>query len=786
MPLIDSRQPPPPHFNSVIHSPASLASTPRSVTPAHLSWLDLPAAVAAPDGLNRASASPAPVRSPALRVAADYSSSTSSFDTLADGSGRAEVEGSDALQATYQEGAQQPVDGSAPVNDWQRLHHYANNQLDASPLRLDRHPTLLGRQQHEMQAQHPSPSNGSGGGNLYGAAAQSSAAFAFPQTAQQGLFVPGYSVAMHHQTLNPAVNIGNTRPMTAPSGAHAAPFYYGSYGAQSSFYTPSDPAAGQFAYQPSFQYAVESQLQSPVGSNSMYTTATQLDLAHQQTHARQQQQQQHIQHEVARERGFSLPDIPGLPPHAVIDNGLADDLRYSSGGSDGQPSPMSSNNPFLYAPPAPARALTFPSSTFAATGMPPGIADPRDFLPGSRPTTAESSRPTSSHARGPPPPLQPPLPLRSPYTAIGKPVESNAGPAAKTYNFVASAGQQKRPRRRYDEIERLYACNYPGCTKAYGTLNHLNSHKTMQKHGPRSTPAEFKEMRKKWRENKKREAAEAARQAAAEGKPVDPKALSGPKSASKPATERPRPSTSAGEYHYNVPAPLVPVTTAALPPNPIFGSQQLPLPSAPGFVDPTVTAARAASMYPGDALALPPNAMFVGHNGSGSAGVGMFANPMTSMLDAGVVAGSSSPIRPVTAPNHFGAPSFGYASFGVPHPHDGGGGGGGNQARFSTSVNGGHGPGTIPLAPPRRMSLPGFPSELKQPQPVLGYNGGGLSDVAEAGVGGLTEEDEHHQQIGAGRPASGAKENGIGTGDGNGGGGGVEQVEESGGQLQQV
>ena len=54
----------------------------------------------------------------------------------------------------------------------------------------------------------------------------------------------------------------------------------------------------------------------------------------------------------------------------------------------------------------------------------------------------------------------------------------------KAYSFVAIPGtnQRKRPRRRYDEIERLYHCNWPGCTKAYGTLNHLNAHVSMQQH----------------------------------------------------------------------------------------------------------------------------------------------------------------------------------------------------------------------------------------------------------------------------------------------------------------
>ncbi|GAA5805606.1 hypothetical protein EDC94DRAFT_626600 [Helicostylum pulchrum] len=75
----------------------------------------------------------------------------------------------------------------------------------------------------------------------------------------------------------------------------------------------------------------------------------------------------------------------------------------------------------------------------------------------------------------------------------------------KVYSFVAIPGtnQRKRPRRRYDEIERLYHCSWTGCTKAYGTLNHLNAHVSMQQHGPKRHPTEFKEMRKEWRRQKK-------------------------------------------------------------------------------------------------------------------------------------------------------------------------------------------------------------------------------------------------------------------------------------------
>ncbi|TFK51827.1 hypothetical protein OE88DRAFT_1628801, partial [Heliocybe sulcata] len=96
----------------------------------------------------------------------------------------------------------------------------------------------------------------------------------------------------------------------------------------------------------------------------------------------------------------------------------------------------------------------------------------------------------------------------SPSTGTGAQGASggSGGSNKKTYSFIPLPGQvRKRPRRRYDEIERNYLCSWPGCSKAYGTLNHLNAHVVMQGHGQRRTPAEFKELRKQWRKQKKEE-----------------------------------------------------------------------------------------------------------------------------------------------------------------------------------------------------------------------------------------------------------------------------------------
>lgn len=80
-------------------------------------------------------------------------------------------------------------------------------------------------------------------------------------------------------------------------------------------------------------------------------------------------------------------------------------------------------------------------------------------------------------------------------------------PLSTVYSFVPIPGstQHKRPRRRFEEIERMYKCGWQGCEKAYGTLNHLNAHVTMQSHGPKRTPEEFKEIRKEWKAKKKEE-----------------------------------------------------------------------------------------------------------------------------------------------------------------------------------------------------------------------------------------------------------------------------------------
>jgi hypothetical protein len=84
--------------------------------------------------------------------------------------------------------------------------------------------------------------------------------------------------------------------------------------------------------------------------------------------------------------------------------------------------------------------------------------------------------------------------MPAPYQTTGVSTPTSAAPAGarpgQVYSFVPIPGaqQHKRPRRRYEEIERMYKCGWNGCEKAYGTLNHLNAHVTMQSHGQKRTP----------------------------------------------------------------------------------------------------------------------------------------------------------------------------------------------------------------------------------------------------------------------------------------------------------
>lgn len=211
-------------------------------------------------------------------------------------------------------------------------------------------------------------------------------------------------------------------------------------------------------------------------------------------------------------------------------------------------------------------------------------------------------------------------------------------------------------------------------------------------------------MRKAWRERKKAAAAEAAKRAATEEA-----ANIGSSSAPTAARDRPRPSTSAGEYHYNVPAPFA-------APSGMF-APHLTMPStASTLIDSSMSAP--SGMFAPSPFVIPTAA---GNH------PGMYAMPQASVSLSS--ADSSSAHRPVTAPNYYGAPAFGYSLSNGVHSAIGDGG-----LRYGLPLGAGDSMGNVP-PPARRMSLPGI-SELKQPTPVFGYGIGS----AEEGIGAIEEE----------------------------------------------
>ncbi|GAA6019137.1 hypothetical protein JCM11491_002860 [Sporobolomyces phaffii] len=484
----------------------------------------------------------------------------------------------------------------------------------------------------------------------------------FPSHPSTFGIVPPGSLAgtSHHAFFNPlpTVNTRNTRPMTAPSGPG---YFHNSAGysaAPSAFYAPQ--------HNPTIYDSLHN------GTNFQYN--------YEPTNAQPQYR----------------PTTAGEPAQPV-------DPRASFSSADGG-SPGSST-PFFFAPPPPPTssaattigpsqlgvtgAIRTPSGTFYPTGA---ILDPANSTGHAASVVDSLQRPTTGDsAIGP-----------APANSTRRRSSTGSG---KTYNFVQQAGATtKRPRRRFDEIERLYNCDYPGCTKSYGTLNHLNSHKTMQKHGPKSTPAQFKEMRKAWRERKKAEAAQQAKDRSTEPPnpatlPTTTNPLGGPNGLAPAVSshERPRPSTSAGEYNFSMSAPFA-APPAIGGPSAFHASTAIapvPLPQ---------------SSYAGEHLYQThfPSPL---HNA--------FTDPYST--------------RPVTAPSHFFPPAFGQAystaptngGTGLASPHTfhsptfnlpqssprfngGGGGGGGHDRRFS-----------LP-APALQNSFPS--PEVKMPQPVLGYN----------------------------------------------------------------
>ncbi|KAI1757768.1 hypothetical protein F4782DRAFT_537255 [Xylaria castorea] len=169
-----------------------------------------------------------------------------------------------------------------------------------------------------------------------------------------------------------------------------------------------------------------------------------------------------------------------------------------------------------------------------------------------------------------------PVPYSHPPTSAppGRPAQYGV---QQVYSFVPIPGaqQHKRPRRRYEEIERMYKCGWNGCEKAYGTLNHLNAHVTMQSHGQKRTPEEFKEIRKEWKARKKEEeqqrkaAEEQDRQRHAQAAAAAAQAQNGGADPQGTEAGQPASSYSSRQLPPIAYAPQYPPSTGAVPQQPL-------------------------------------------------------------------------------------------------------------------------------------------------------------------------------------------------------------------------
>lgn len=184
-----------------------------------------------------------------------------------------------------------------------------------------------------------------------------------------------------------------------------------------------------------------------------------------------------------RGRNFSLPgnDLLSLPDEPSTPHGAA--RPSTSGGSMSSSSTHMSLPPTLAAMPGyaygaamlaesnarkaqeqqfhPGQQIPMPASAgqhdtypFAYNALPPGSADGETS---SRPSTANRPDTGQSYTS---------TSTVGPEAQIGT---TTIGADGRVYQFIGVTTQhKKRARRKFDEIERMYACNFPGCTKSYG------------------------------------------------------------------------------------------------------------------------------------------------------------------------------------------------------------------------------------------------------------------------------------------------------------------------------
>lgn len=318
------------------------------------------------------------------------------------------------------------------------------------------------------------------------------------------LTIPFNSTSIHKMVI-----LLHSRPMTAPGSSISAPGYYHASGY--GMFSPATYSGAGFPQSfprhsiPSelLQHFSQQQQQLPVppgsssgppgsssginhhppGSANAATSAASSALARDKMYGGQPYS--------------SLPDEPssGAHPRIPIASSSSSDNIFAH-----QPPPLSGEAapppPFGHLPGGGYHPAYRPGTEFNARRTLGDLEESRY----SRPGTSETARPDTAYST---------YSTQSGYSAAAALYQHLTHPSLyhtagsigggeygrpttqhPTYNFIPIPSQpKKRPRRRFEEIERLYNCNYPGCNKAYGTLNHLNAHVSMQKHGPKRLPA---------------------------------------------------------------------------------------------------------------------------------------------------------------------------------------------------------------------------------------------------------------------------------------------------------
>lgn len=107
------------------------------------------------------------------------------------------------------------------------------------------------------------------------------------------------------------------------------------------------------------------------------------------------------------------------------------------------------------------------------------------LVPGTQPTQYGHAQLTAQQI------LPPGAPLHSMHNYHQLHHQQQQHNQALEMNHLQEAKRGRRFRRRYNQIVRKYACSYNGCTKSYGSLNHLNTHIVTKKHGHRKSKADF-------------------------------------------------------------------------------------------------------------------------------------------------------------------------------------------------------------------------------------------------------------------------------------------------------